>query len=193
MIAHHSVEDADVAAGAHRDEQVCIARDRRHARIEHDELRAVIARLPEIVGSDRCALGDIRARDKNHLRFRECRSMDWRCDRCRKSSSTRPPPTPCRAGRCSRCSLCARPPVRTCPSGRPSRSSATHRSRWRKHRCRRLAWIRWISLAATVERCVPVRSVGSPCLRLAAAATSSDPDARPACSASRPLGRAFPC
>ena len=67
----HAVEDADVAARAHGDEEVGGAGDRRHARIEHDELRAVLARLPEIVGGDRGALGDVRARDENHLRLRD--------------------------------------------------------------------------------------------------------------------------
>ena len=67
----HAVEDADVAARAHRDEEVGGAGDRRHARIEHDELRAVLARLPEIVGGDRRALGDVRAGDEDHLRLRD--------------------------------------------------------------------------------------------------------------------------
>ena len=49
----HGVEDADVAAGAHRDEEVGGARDRRHARVEDDDLGAVLARPPEVVGGDR--------------------------------------------------------------------------------------------------------------------------------------------
>ena len=67
----HAVEHADVAAGAHRDEEIGGARDRRHARIEHDQLRAVLPRLPEVVGRDRRALGDVRARDEDHLRLRD--------------------------------------------------------------------------------------------------------------------------
>ena len=128
----HAVEDADVAARAHRDEQIGSARDRRHARIEHDELRAVLARLPEIVGGDRRALGDVRAGDQNHLRLAECRSTDWRCGRCRRSSSTPRRRRPCRAGRCSRCSRCAPRRARTCPSGTPSRWSAKRRSGMRE-------------------------------------------------------------
>ncbi len=65
----HAVEDADVAAGAHRNEQVGIASDRRHARIEDDQLAAVLARLPQVVGGDGSALGDVRARGQDDLRF----------------------------------------------------------------------------------------------------------------------------
>ena len=67
----HAVEHADVAAGADRDEQIGGARDRRHARIEHDQLRAVLPRLPQVVGRDRRALGDVRAGDEDHLRLRD--------------------------------------------------------------------------------------------------------------------------
>ena len=34
-------------------------------------LRAVLARLPEVVGGDRRALGDVRAGDEDHLRLRD--------------------------------------------------------------------------------------------------------------------------
>ncbi len=67
----HPVEDADVTARAHRDEEIGGAGDRRHARIEHDDLRAVLPRLPEVVGRDRRALGDVRAGDEDHLRLRD--------------------------------------------------------------------------------------------------------------------------
>ena len=84
-------------------------------------LRAVLARLPEVVGGDRRALGDVRAGDQDHLRPSGCRSTGWRCDRCRRPSSTPRRPTPCRAGRCSRCWRSAARRARTCPSGTPSR------------------------------------------------------------------------
>ena len=61
---HHvqdSVGQRAVAAGTHRQEEVRRARDRRHARIDDDDLCAVVARSPDVVGQDREALADVRA------------------------------------------------------------------------------------------------------------------------------------
>src|SRR6266568_48105 len=57
--AKHAVEDSDIATGTHWDEQVGIARDWRHARIENDQLGTVLASLPKVVGSDGRTLGDV--------------------------------------------------------------------------------------------------------------------------------------
>ena len=53
--------------GLDRQEQVAGARDRRDARVDDDDLRARLARLPDVVGGDRRALGDVRAGDPDHL------------------------------------------------------------------------------------------------------------------------------
>ena len=67
----HAVEDADVAARPHGNEQVGRSRDRRHARVDDDQPPAILAGLPEVVGRDRRALGDVRAGDENHRRLRD--------------------------------------------------------------------------------------------------------------------------
>ena len=64
----HAGEERRVAAGLDRKEQIARARDRRDARVLHDDLRALLARLPDVVGRDRRALGDVRAGDPDHLR-----------------------------------------------------------------------------------------------------------------------------
>ena len=71
VVLDHQVQDAGeqrgVAAGLDRQEQVAGAGDRRDARIDDDDLRALLARLPDVVGGDRRALGDVRAADPDHL------------------------------------------------------------------------------------------------------------------------------
>ena len=66
VVLDHQVQDAveerDVAARLDRQEEVAGARDRRDARIDDDDLRAVLARLPDVVRRDRRALGDVRRR-----------------------------------------------------------------------------------------------------------------------------------
>ena len=57
--------------GSHRDEEIRRAGDRRHPRIEHDQPGAVLPRLPQVVGRDRRALGDVRAGDEDDFRFRD--------------------------------------------------------------------------------------------------------------------------
>ena len=47
--------------------QIARARDRRDARILDDDLRALLARLPDVVRRDRRALGDVRAGDPDHV------------------------------------------------------------------------------------------------------------------------------
>ena len=70
----HHVEDAvgqrAIAAGAHRQEEIGSARNRRHARVDDDDLRAVVARSPDIVGQDREAFADVRSGDDDGLRQR---------------------------------------------------------------------------------------------------------------------------
>ena len=55
VVLDHQVQDAveqrDVAAGLDRQEQVAGAGDRRDARIDDDDLRAVLAGLPDVVRS----------------------------------------------------------------------------------------------------------------------------------------------
>ncbi len=64
----HAGEQRGVAPGLHRQEQIAGARDRRDARILDDDLRALLARLPEIVRRDRRALGDVRPGDPDDVR-----------------------------------------------------------------------------------------------------------------------------
>ena len=70
----HDVEDSvgqrAVASGTHRQEEVCGARDRRHAGIDDDDLCAVVARSPDVVGQDREAFADVRPGDDDRLRQR---------------------------------------------------------------------------------------------------------------------------
>ena len=63
----HAGEERRVAARLDRQEQVARARDRRDARVLHDHLRALLARLPDVVRRDRRALGDVRAGDPDHV------------------------------------------------------------------------------------------------------------------------------
>ena len=71
VVLDHQVQDAveqrDVAARLDRQEQIAGAGDRRDARIDDDDLRAVLARLPDVVGRDRRALGDVGAADPDHF------------------------------------------------------------------------------------------------------------------------------
>ena len=53
--------------GLDRQEQIAGARDRRDPRILDDDLRALLARLPDVVRGDRRALGDVGARDPDDL------------------------------------------------------------------------------------------------------------------------------
>ena len=57
----HGQEQRQVGAGADRKIQVGVARDGGEARIGHDELRAVVAGAPDVIGSDGGALADIGA------------------------------------------------------------------------------------------------------------------------------------
>ena len=43
--------------------------DRRHPRIGDDQLAALVAAAPDVVGGDRRALADVGARDEHHLRL----------------------------------------------------------------------------------------------------------------------------
>ena len=63
----NAVEERDVAAGLDRQKQIAGAGDRRDARIDDDDLRAVLARLPDVVRGDRRALGDVGAADPDHF------------------------------------------------------------------------------------------------------------------------------
>ena len=162
----HAVEDADVAARAHRDEEIGGARDRRHARIEHDELRAVLARLPEVVGGDRRALGDVRAGDEDHLRLRDVAprvgaaiDAEDLLRRRRRRHHAEPAVVVDVGG-------AQRRRARTCPSGTPSRWSARRRSAPRRRRARRPTWMRWISRA--VRSSAASQSIGRKPLRLVA-------------------------
>ena len=57
--------------------QIAGARHRRDARVLDDDLRALLARLPDVVGRDRRALGDVRARRPRSPRLPTCRTTDW--------------------------------------------------------------------------------------------------------------------
>ena len=65
----HAVEQGDVAARLDRQEQIAGARNRRDARVNHDDFRALFARLPHIIGRNRRALGDVGAANPHHFGF----------------------------------------------------------------------------------------------------------------------------
>ena len=117
----HRQEQRQVGAGPHRQIKVRVARDRRHARIDDDQLPAALAALPQIVRRDRRAFGRVRAGDHDHVGFRQDPSRDSSHGRCRTSACKPCRPTPCRGARCSRCSSCRAPRARTCRARMPSR------------------------------------------------------------------------
>ena len=57
----HAHQQREIGAGPHRQVQIGVARDRRHARIGDDQLAAVVAAAPDVVGGDRRALADVGA------------------------------------------------------------------------------------------------------------------------------------
>ena len=148
----NAVEQRRIASRLDRQEQVAGPRDRRDARIDDDDFRAVLARLPDIVGGDRRALGDVGAADQDRRRRPGCRSKDWRPDRCQTPFCCRPRRSPCTAGRCSRCSRCAGTCGRTCPSGRFSRWSGWRRDSTANASRPCSCWMRSISPATRADR-----------------------------------------
>ena len=53
----HAEQQRDIGARPHRKKQIGVAGDRRHPRIDDDQLSAVVAAAPEVVGGDRRAFG----------------------------------------------------------------------------------------------------------------------------------------
>jgi hypothetical protein len=58
-----------VGTGAHRKIEVRVARNGRHARIDHDQLAAVVAAFPEVAGGDGITFTHIGADHHHYLRF----------------------------------------------------------------------------------------------------------------------------
>src|SRR6516225_1538082 len=69
----NSVKKCRIPSWFDGQEKVACPCDRRNARIDDDDFRPELTRLPYIAGRDRCALGDIRATDPNHARLRNIR------------------------------------------------------------------------------------------------------------------------
>src|SRR6185369_14964319 len=71
VVFDHHLQDRGKQRGvaSRLDRQVEIAgtRNRRYARILDDDLRALFARLPQVIGGDWRALGDVRTRDPDHF------------------------------------------------------------------------------------------------------------------------------
>ena len=65
MTCSMPMSSGESVPGPHRQVQVGVAGDRRHARVDDDQLPAVVAAPPEIVGGDRRALGDVGARRRS--------------------------------------------------------------------------------------------------------------------------------
>ena len=65
----HSHQQGEIGSGTQRKIKIGIARDGRHPRIGHNELTAVIATAPYVVGGDGSAVADIGANNKEHLGF----------------------------------------------------------------------------------------------------------------------------
>jgi hypothetical protein len=68
-----AVEECNVTARFDRQKQIASASNRRDARIHDDNLRAVLARLPNIVRSYGSALGNIRPANPNYFGLRNVR------------------------------------------------------------------------------------------------------------------------
>ena len=135
------ISSARSVPGRNRKEQIGVAGDRRHPRIGDDQLAAVVAAAPDVVGGDRRALADVGAGHEHYLRLAECRSRDSVRDPRRRPACRPFPRTPCRGGRCSRCAACPAQRAQTCPAGRTSPSSARRRRRRPPHPFRSLSWI----------------------------------------------------
>ena len=63
----NAVEERDIAPWLNGQKQITGAGNRRNARIDDDDLRAVFSRLPDVVRSDRRALSDVGSTDPDHL------------------------------------------------------------------------------------------------------------------------------
>ena len=63
----HAREERCVTPRSHGEVQVTGARDGRDARVLDDHLRPALSRLPDVVGGDRGALGDIGTGDPDHF------------------------------------------------------------------------------------------------------------------------------
>ena len=98
----NAVEECRVAAGLHGQKQVAGASDRRDARIDDDDLRAELAGLPHVARGDRCALGDVRAADPNHVRFRDVGPGIRGPIDAERLLVARRRRSPCKVGRCNR-------------------------------------------------------------------------------------------
>jgi hypothetical protein len=59
----HAGEQGGVASGLHGQVQIARPGRGRDARILDDDLRALLARLPDVIGGDRRTFGDIRPGD----------------------------------------------------------------------------------------------------------------------------------
>ena len=106
-------------------------------RIDDDQPAAAAALLVEILHDRRHGLGRIAADQQDRVRAARCRRAETAGrDRGRRRADSRPPPTPCRSGRCSRYWRCAARPARTCRADRPSRWSARRRRTRRSRRGR---------------------------------------------------------
>ena len=69
----YSVEERDVAPRLDGQEEIARARNRRDPRVDDDDLRASLSRLPHVARRDRRTLGDVRAGDDDELRLRDVR------------------------------------------------------------------------------------------------------------------------
>ena len=71
VVFDHEVQDAleqgDITAGLDREEEVASACQRSNPRIDDDDVRAVFAGLPHVVGGDGGTFGHIRAADPNQF------------------------------------------------------------------------------------------------------------------------------
>src|SRR5215467_8969516 len=72
-----AVEKRNVASGFDWQKEVAGAGNRRDARVDDDDFRAAFARLPDIVGRNRRAFGDVRAADPDDLRAQDI--APWVC------------------------------------------------------------------------------------------------------------------
>ena len=102
--------------------QIGVARDGSHPRIGDDQLAAVVAAAPDVVGRDRGALADIRADDKQDFRLGDLAPWNRAAVDAERQLVGDVRPRPCRAGRCNRCGGCRVRRARICPSGTTSRS-----------------------------------------------------------------------
>ena len=73
----HSHQQCEIGARTQWKIEIGVARDGSHARIGDDQLAALVAAAPDVVGGDGSAFADVRADHEQYLRFRDLAPWNW--------------------------------------------------------------------------------------------------------------------